>query len=164
MRNRLYLACTLGMAMALAFSGLSALAKDKDGSKKEDGEAAVAWEKVPAPVQQGIQAQLGTERPEQITQETDDGFTTYEAAQKVNGQLKEVKLGENGQLLEVEDAVPVSELPYAVKAAIEKEAPEAEIGAVVRVTSYYYEIEVQKGGRAKELKILGNGQEFEEED
>ncbi|MCX5769113.1 MAG: hypothetical protein NTZ09_02390 [Candidatus Hydrogenedentes bacterium] len=161
MKRRLFVA-GVAVVFAAALCAVSVFAKEATG--KEDGEIAVSWEKLPAPVQQVVQSQLGTDHPEQLTQETDDAYTTYEAAQKVNGQLKEVKVGDNGQLMEVEDAIAAADLPAAVNARLQKKAPKAEIKEIRRVTCYYYEIEIGEGGRTQELKVLGNGQEFEEED
>lgn len=164
MKSRWFVAGTIALVLAVTSFGVSVLAKENENEEKQDGEVAVSWDKVPEAAQKCIQAQLGTNAPSKITQETEDGFTLYEAAQNVNGQLKEVKLGENGQLLEVEDAISLADLPPAVKATIEKKAPKAGIKEVVRVTCYYYEIEVGDGEHPEELKILGNGQEVEEED
>lgn len=122
------------------------------------------WDKLPLAVQEAITVQLGAERPETITRETDDDLMIYEAAQKVNGRLKEVKVGDNGQVIEVEDTLSVSDLPAVVTATVQKEAPEAQIEEVCLVTYYYYEIMVNKEGEKREVKVLGNGQILEEED
>jgi len=164
MKNRWIIAGTVALALALAAVSFGVSVFAKEGEEKKDGESAVSWEKIPEAAQKTINAQLGTNKPEQVTQEVEDGFTAYEAAQKVNGQLKEVKVGDNGQLLEVEDAISLADLPPAVKGAIDKKAPKANIKEVVRVASYYYEVAIGEGEHSKELKILGNGQGVEEED
>ena len=166
MKHRyLLLAGTVALVLAVPIFGLSVLAKEKEsGDKKEASEKAVSWEKLPPPVQQTIEAQLQTAKPEEITQETDDGYTTYEAAQKVAGHLKEVKVAENGQLIEVEEAIPAAELPAAVVDKVHKKAPKAEIKEARRVTSYSYEVELGKGVKPHEIQLFGNGQPVEDED
>lgn len=164
-RRYMLLVGTVVLAFAISVFGLSVLAKEKDsGDKKEAAETAVSWEKLPPPVQQTLEAQLHTAKPEKITQETDDGYTTYEAAQTADGHLKEVKVAENGQLIEVEDAIPASDLPAAVVAQVQKVAPKAEIKEARRVTSYSYEVELGKDSKPREIQLFGNGQPVEKED
>lgn len=152
----------LCLCLSVSFCCIAVLAKEINDD--EDEESPIAWEKLPECVQEVFKVQLGTSEPELITQEMDDDLKIYEAVQQVNGMLKEVKVGDNGQILEIEDDVSISDLPAAVSAAIKDEAPKSEIKEVRRVTCYYYEVIVAKGNRERELKILGNGQEFEEED
>ena len=107
---------------------------------------------------------MHTTKPEKVTQETDDGCTTYEAAQTVDGRTKEIKVGSNGQVLETEDAIAASDLPAAAMDAVKKKAPKAEIKEVRRVTVCFYEVELAKGSQPHELKIYGNGQPVEDDD
>lgn len=164
MKKSGYFIGAVSAAIAITFCGVTVLAKEKEGKNAEEREVSVDWEQLPQPVQQNIQVQLNTIHPERLTQESDDGFTAYEAAKTINGQLKEIKLGSNGQLLEIEDTVAVSDLPVEVKASVEKKYPKSGIVKACRVTCYYYEVEIGPEKHSKELKVLGNGQEFEEED
>ena len=132
-----------------------------ENNNSEDGEYPIAWDKLPESVQEVFQVQLGTSELESLTQEMDDEFKIYEAAQQVNGMLKEVKVGDNGQILEIEDDVSLSDLPAAVSAKIRDKSPKSQIKEVRRVTRYFYEVIVANGSKEQELKIMGNGQEFE---
>ncbi len=166
-RRYMILVGVVVLAFGIPFFGMSVLAKEGKGeaaNKKEDSEPAVAWDKLPSTVQQTIEAQLHTAKPEKITEEKEDGFTAYEAAQTVDGKLKEVKVAENGQLLEIEEAIPASELPAAVIEKAKKTAPKAEIKEARRVTWCLYEVDFGKENKPKEMLVFGNGQPVENDD
>ena len=153
------------LVLAIAIAGLPVLAKEKvSENKKEKDEISVSWDKLPGPVQQTIEAQLKTAKPETITQEEDDDYVLYEAAQTVDGRLKEIKVAENGQIVELEESIPTSDLPAAVVEKIKKRATKAEIKEARRVVVYSYEVEISNDDRTKEIKVYGNGQQIENED
>jgi hypothetical protein len=164
-RNRLLFVGLFCLVLALPIFGFSVLANEKkDGDKKDDAEKAMSWGSLPPAAQKAFASLLKTSKPEKITQETDDGATTYEAAQKVDGRMEEAKVAENGQVLEVEETIPLTDLPPAVVDKVKSTMPKAEIKEVRRVTQYFYEVELSKGSHSKEVKLFGNGQPVENDD
>lgn len=99
-----------------------------------------------------------------VAEESDDGFTMYEADYKVNGVLHSVVLTEAGAIVETEEGIAPSSLPAEVTSAFKKAHPSTEIDEAVQVTSHYFELQYKLKGKDKEDKLYANGKTVEMED
>lgn len=91
MKIKAFLAA-LPVAMAFAAAGYA-------GEKEEK----IPWTDVPAAVQKTITENAGDGKVGKIEKETKDGQTVYEAkVKKSDGTEIEVKVGQDGELIEVE--------------------------------------------------------------
>ncbi len=131
--------------------------------KPEEGEKVVAWEKLPAAVQNGLKAQLGTQSAAEVTEEVEDGFATYEAKATTAEGNMEVTVTANGDLLEREIETTTDKLPAAVAKSISTKSPNAKIVKAELVTVTLYEVELSDGKQTREIKFYANGQRLPEE-
>jgi hypothetical protein len=117
------------------------------------GEKKVKLEKLPLAVQQAVKEQTKTAALVGITQETEDGKTTYEVETKVDGHTRDVNLDANGAVVLVEEETPIEKIPAPARAGIEKKASGGKIAKVETIT---------KGSTVTyEALITGKGKKFE---
>lgn len=95
-----------------------------------------------------------------IKQKQKDGRTIYKVKYKKGGREHELKVSAAGDLLELEEAVTLDELPAAVRATVEKETAGAEIEELEKGTEggkTFYEVEFKKDGETPEVIIDPDG-------
>jgi uncharacterized membrane protein YkoI len=136
---------------------------DQDG-EDDDDEEAVSWDDLPKAVQTSLTDLLGGVKSQSLTREAEDGFVLYEAAYEADGAKLEVKLTDDGTVIEREQEVAPSALPASVAEQIRKKFPRAEIKAAELVQLTFYEVELKGARRNHEVKVFANGQLLEEED
>jgi len=123
---------------------------------------------LPPAVQATVKGQSKGATVRGLSKEVEHGETTYEVELTVNGHGKDVSMDENGQVVEVEEEVPIDTIPAAAKAAIEKGASGGKIMKVESVTHgstvVAYEAQVNKAGKHSEVRVDSEGKPAPEED
>ena len=137
---------------------------DHEGKGAEDEEESVAWNQLPPAVQDALRAALPNVKKAEYARETEDGFVVYEAEYKADGTEHAVKVTEDGQIIETEEQLAPSALPSAIVARLRKQFPDAEIKKAERVVVTFYEIELEAGGKEREIRMFANGQVLDDED
>ena len=137
---------------------------DDDNEITEDNEQSVQWEQLPAAVQTALANTLPGVQIDELTVETEHGTTYYEACYTAEGTEHEMKLTENGYIVESEQQIPSAELPTGVLRALEIQFPNAEIEEAEVVQLTFYEVELELGGKEYEVRVLANGKVLGTED
>jgi hypothetical protein len=141
-------ACPLAV---LCFAGLVLGGEDKE-TKLKSGE-------VPAAVVAAASKQYPGAQMSNWTKETEDGQTTYEASMVDGSSKRDIVFAENGALLAIEDVIPVSDLPAAVKKAILGEFPGASLRKAEKIShgnEVQYEVALGKVSK-KEVLLTPDG-------
>jgi uncharacterized membrane protein YkoI len=124
-------------------------------------EKKVKMSDLPAAVQATVKEQSKGATLRGLAKEVEKGKTFYEAELTVNGHGKDISMDETGQVVEVEEEVPLNKIPSAAKAAIEKGAAGGKIAKVESVTQgeklVAYEAQVRKAGKHSEVRVDPNG-------
>ena len=127
----------------------------------QDSETKVKMKDLPPAVQAAVKQQSEGATLRGLAKEVEKGKTFYEAELKVNGHNKDVLMDTDGKVVSIEEEVPLSTVPAAVKAEIEKQAGKRKILFVESVTKdgaiAYYEAHVKSGVKSKEIKVGTDG-------
>lgn len=151
----------VGVALLLALSLASATLV---AAREADTEKKVTLESLKPAVRSVLDEHVKGATDIEIVEESDDGFTVYEADYKVNGVLHSISLTDGGAVVETEDGIAPAALPAEVVSAFKKAHPDAQISEAVQVTSHYYELQYKVKGKEKEDKLYANGKTVELED
>ena len=96
-----------------------------------------------------------------LTSEASNGKITYEAELEFGARRKDLSIGQDGAIMEVEEQVALLDLPPAVKAGLERAAGKGKIVEVERITRSgvvtVYEAQVRVNGKKSEIKITPDG-------
>ena len=132
----------------------SALAADPKETK-------VKTKDLPPAVQKGIERESKGAKLKGVSKEVENGKTLYEVETVVNGRTRDVMLDESGNLVLAEEEVPLSMIPAAARAAIQKEAAGWKIGKVEILkkdgAANTYEGHLSKGMKSKEVTVDADG-------
>jgi hypothetical protein len=127
----------------------------------QDSEKKVKMKDLPPAVQATVRQQSEGATLRGLSKEVEGGKTFYEAELKVSGHTKDVLIDADGKVVSVEEEVPLSAVPAAVIAGIEKQAGKRKIQFVESVTKdgaiAYYEAHVKSGIMSKEIKVGTDG-------
>lgn len=149
-RNKLVIA-----ALVIGLEALSTVQAQGEKIKREElpsaVEKAVARESKGAPIRG-------------FTTEVEDGERPYGAELTVNGHEKIISIDEQGNVVEVEDAVALGSLPAEVKEGLKKAAGRGRISTVVSLTKkgklVAYEAVVKKGAKSHEIQVGPDGKKL----
>jgi len=162
----------LALAGALVAVGVMVAVGAVATQRMADDEIRVSMDAVPTAVKATLLAQGGT--IQEIEMETEDGVTVYEAEILLNGRETDILVAADGKLLgtevekgdeegdddgddeaqdEADVQVSLTELPAAVRAAIEKAAPNAEIKGL--------ELETEDGRQQYAADVVIDGQTYD---
>jgi hypothetical protein len=153
MNKRIVLPVAVGLAV-VGFIGFAALA---DGGHEDE----VTLDQMPAAARAVILAQAAGAPISEIERETTNGVTVYEAEWVVDGTEHEVAVTADGELLELEETVPVSQVPAAVQAVIAEHFGAGAQVVVEKKMIVMYEVEAKVNGKEIELCIFPSGQVHE---
>jgi uncharacterized membrane protein YkoI len=129
-------------------------------SSARASEKAINMKDLPAAVRRTVQEQSQGAVIRRLSKEIEGGKTVYEVEMKVKGHGKDVTMDASGEVIEVEEEVPLESLPNAARAAIEKAAGRGQITKVERVSGgkqAAYEAHVRRDGKTSEIKIGDDG-------
>ncbi len=139
---------------------LGNLVEEDDGEDDEEEEesAGIEWDDLPVPVQKAVTSHRPDVKPEGFELEKSNSSIFYEAEYpEMDGVKHEIKLDELGNIIEIEDEMPVSKLPVSIRKQIESDHPNASIEEVELKQSTFYEVELKKGEEELEIRILSSG-------
>lgn len=126
----------------------------------------VKMEDVPTVAQTVIQTHVAGGIVEKIKCEKDGDKHLYKVDYTKDGREFELKVDEDGKVLEIEEAMKMEELPPAVQATVKTETTGADIKELVLETEEgktFYEVEFEKDGKEHEVKIAEDGTVLERE-
>jgi hypothetical protein len=129
---------------------------------------------LPPAVERTVQAQSQGATIRGFSQERENGQTNFEAEMTVNGHSKDVLINPKGEVVEVEEQVPLDSLPPAVKEGLQANpGPQANVGVgrILKVESLTkhgklvaYEAVVQTGSKKKEIQVDPSGKPLAREE
>ncbi len=135
--------------------------------EEHEKEVTVKFVDVPAAVQKTLQEESRGATIDDVTKESENGKTVYEAEVKINGKSYNIEVAEDGTLLEKkleekdeEVEIKFSEAPAAVQKTLQREAGSAKIENVkkdVEDGDTTYEAEVKIDGRIYEIEVGADG-------
>jgi hypothetical protein len=135
-----------------------ALAQEKKIDRKD----------LPPAVEKTVEAQSQGATIKGFSQEKENGQLDYEAEMTVNGHSKDVLIDPQGEVVEVEEQVPLESLPLAVKEVLQTKAGAGKILKVESLTKHdklvAYEAVVQTGGKKKEIQVGPDGEKLAHEE
>ena len=122
----------------------------------------VKLEDVPPAAQAVIQAHTSGGTIEEITCKKKEGKHLY----KKDGREFELKVDDEGNVLEIEESMKMEYLPPAVQETVKAESAGGKIKELVLETEKgktFYEVEFEKDGKEHEVKIAEDGTVLERE-
>ncbi len=121
----------------------------------------VKLEDVSSAAQAAIEAYTSGEGIEKITHEKEEGKHFYKVEYKNDGRKFELKVDEDGEVLEAEEIVTMEDLPLAVQETVKTASAGAEIKELALLETEegktFYEIEFEKDGKEHKVKIAEDG-------
>ena len=100
--------------------------------------------------------------------DNEGGTIEYEVEMMVDGHSKDVAIGTNGRILEVEEQVQMSALPASVQSGLKARAGGGSITKVESIikkgTLVAYEAHVSSGGRRSEVQVGPDGKPLDHEE
>jgi hypothetical protein len=145
---------------AFAFLCLAILAP-----AQEDKEAKLQPKNVPSAVTGALTKQYPNAKVSSWSKELEGGKMTYEASVMDGSSKRDLVFDENGSLLAVEEAILVSDLPAAVKSAIQTKYPAARLRKAEKIlhgSEVQYEVALAKAAK-KEVLLTPAGEIVKEE-
>lgn len=141
---------------------LSGLASAQDQEKR------IKRSELPAGVEKAVVAQSQGSTIRGFSQEKENGRTFYEAELITNGHSKDVLMDEDGNVVEVEEQVPVDSLSPSVRAALQSKAGSGRIVKVESLTKkgklVAYEAQVRTNGKKSEIQVGPQGESLAHEE
>ena len=123
-------------------------------------EVKVKMSDLPPAVQSAVKEQSKGATIRGLTKETENGKTEYEAELAVNGRNRDVSFDAAGNVISVEEEVPLSSVPDAARTAIQKAAAGGTLRKVEEVKENgktFYEATIRKGNKPSEIQVDPSG-------
>lgn len=144
----------LGAVIVLA-AGLVGFARNRD--EPGEGERRVKESAVPPRALATLKKLARGEKIRQFEEETENGQTYYEGSWKTTGGKVDVLVTAAGDLVEVEETVPQSEVPKPVLEQVRRTAGPGTKLHFEKKTLTLYEVHYQQGGRQHEVLFSPDG-------
>ena len=123
---------------------------------------------LPGPVARTAEKQSKGATVRAYTKDTENGKVEYEVEMTLNGHSKDVSIGADGGLLEVEEQVQIEALPAAVQQGLKQKAGKGVIRKIESITKrdviVAYEAQVTTLGKHREIQVGPNGQTLDHEE
>jgi hypothetical protein len=150
----------VGLALALlvfVFAG-NTQAQEKHVKKSD----------LPAAVQKRADEESKGATVRGYSQESENGKVEYEVEMMVNGHSRDVSMDAEGNVLEVEESVPLDRLPNSVRDGLQKKAGPGKITKVESITKQgklvAYEAHGINGAKKFEVQVGPEGQTLDHEE
>lgn len=137
---------------------------------QDDDDVPVKQADLPAPVQATVSAQAQGATMHGLSKSNEDGRVSYELELVMaDGHRKDMDIGPDGAILEVEEQIDLAKVPEAARAAIQSTAGQRTIRRVEAVskgdgTLVGYEVGVSDGGKRSEFRIAADGKPLPDDD
>ena len=116
---------------------------------------------LPAAVQKAADQERHGATIRGYSSETEDGQLVYEVEMRVHGHGRDVLIGADGSVLEIEEEVALDSVPAAVKAGLVQLAGSGKITKVESLTKrgalVAYEAQVRTGAKRSEIQVGPDG-------
>jgi hypothetical protein len=123
---------------------------------------------LPAAVEKTVAAVSKDATIKALSEETQNGKTTFEVELIVNGHTKDVEVEPSGEIVEIEEEVAMDSLPTEVKAGLTAKAAGGRILKVESLTKQgqlvAYEAKLEKGGKKTEIQVGPGGKPLDHEE
>ena len=136
--------------VAISLAGVSASAQEKK----------ITEESVPAAVIKAFKASYPTATIKGFAREKEDGKVFYEIESQDGGIARDILYNSDGSVAEIEETVAVSDLPVAVREAVQSKCPGAVVARVEKITQgdkVGYEVIARKGKKRMALEFDADG-------
>jgi hypothetical protein len=123
---------------------------------------------LPPAVEKTVAAQSAGATIRGFSTEKEKGQTLYEAEMTVNGHSKDITMGADGSIVEVEEQVAFDSLSPEVKAGLQAKAGKGKILKVESLTKkdklVAYEAQVETNGKKSEVQVGPDGKPLDHEE
>ena len=148
--------------MAATVLFLTALASQAFGQEQEkEREKKLQRSQLPAAVQRAADAQSAGATVKGYSSEEENGQVVYEVAMTVHGRARDVTIGADGTVLEIEEEIAFDSLPAAVRTGLRQLAGSGTIGKVESLTKggtiVAYEAHVKTDDKRSEIQVGPDG-------
>lgn len=144
--------------LAVAVLFVTALASQASTQEKEKK---LQRSDLPAAVQRTADEQSAGATVKGYSMEAEDGHVVYEVEMSVRGHGRDVTIGADGAVLEIEEEVALDSLPAAVRTGLKQLAGSGTIGKVESLTKrgtlVAYEAHVKTGAKRSEIQVGPDG-------
>jgi len=119
---------------------------------------------LPAAVQRAADEQSAGATVKGYSTEEDNGQVVYEVEMTMHGHARDVTIGADGTVLEVEQEVALDSLPAAVRTGLKQLAGSGTLGKIESLTKrgtlVAYEAHVKKGNKRSEIQVGPDGKKL----
>jgi uncharacterized membrane protein YkoI len=126
----------------------------------EDHERSITKKEMPKAVLAAFAEAYPQAKVKGYSKETENGSTEYEV-ESTDGKIsRDVSYAEDGAVLAVEESMPYTDLPEAVRATITKEHPKGKVAGCERVikgSTTHYEVVLRQGKKKTEIVYDATG-------
>ena len=150
----LVLATSAGIVFAVGHED-----RDDDEPHKANREhvTSIKFESAPKAVRDAFTQNTSGKTPSKVERIKDEGVTKYEIEYAGTDGICSATYSDQGHLLESETAIKLSALPDAVLKELKKDYPDAAIVETEAVQLNYYEVEIVKNGKKRDVIVLATG-------
>ena len=123
-------------------------------------ETPVRMQDLPEAVQRTVKEQTKSAKLRGLAKEVEKGQTFYEAETLVNGKTRDVLIDAKGNVVEIEEATALADLPEPAQKALRAAAGQGKIITVEKVTKgsiVSYEATINKAGKKSEVGVNADG-------
>lgn len=134
----------------------------------QDQEKRIKRSELPPAVEETVRAQSQGATIRGFSQEKENGKTFYEVELTVNGLSKDVLIDAGGEVVEVEEQVPLEHLPAAVRDGLERKVGKGKLAKIESLTKkgklVAYEAQVLTNGKRSEIQVGPDGKPLAHEE
>jgi hypothetical protein len=159
--NRITQAASLVAVCAVVSASLLAWAQDKKDAPPPH-EREIKEAEVPAAALAALKKLAGGAAFTEFAEEVDYGQTVYEGSWKGPDGNVDAVVTKTGDVVEIEEIMPVEKVPAGVRTAAEKEAGKDTKITYERKTLFLYEIHYKKDGKGHEAMFRTMGVPYQE--
>ncbi|HQR38581.1 MAG TPA: hypothetical protein PLF26_09280 [Blastocatellia bacterium] len=131
-------------------------------------ERSIKRSQLPAAVEKTVAANAANARVRGFSEEKENGQTFYEAEFVVDGHSRDILMDPDGNIVEIEEQVPLDKLPANVRAGIVAQAGKGKITSVESITKHdaivAYEAHILTGKKHTEIQVGPDGKKLDHEE
>lgn len=152
----------IGSVIFCLCCALFVFADDVDKEDVQNSERSVKQAEVPARALAGLKKMAGDAALTEFAEEIEHGHKFYEGSFKGPDGNVDVLVTEAGDIVEVEESIPMGKAPEAVQMVAQQQA--GKVATFERKTLYLYEIHFEKDGKERELIFTTDARAYSEKD